>query len=94
MNIQAFLVLIVLLAVGTKTQSVSTDEKCTCSTVKSKFDCVALGCTFTPSTTTTAATCTSTPTALAVVSVYCGSISTPVTNCPKTRGCAFYDGKC
>ncbi|CAD8047285.1 unnamed protein product [Paramecium sonneborni] len=94
MNIQSFLVLSVLLTIGTKTQSVSSEEKCTCTTVKSKFDCVALGCTFTPSTTTTAATCTSTPTALAVVSVYCGSIQSPVTNCPKTRGCAFYDGKC
>ena len=80
MNIQSVLFLIMISPFSG--QSVTTEEKCTCSTVKSKFDCVALGCTFTPSTTTTAATCTSTPTALAVVSVYCGAIVNPAINCP------------
>lgn len=52
-------------------------DLCTCSTVKSKFDCISLGCTFTSATTTTSASCTSTPTALGVTSVYCGAIEKP-----------------
>lgn len=58
-------------------QSLMASDLCTCSTVKSKFDCISLGCTFTSATTTTSASCTSTPTALGVTSVYCGAIEKP-----------------
>ena len=85
---KTLIIVLVLLGTSFSTVTITLNDKCTCTLIKSKSDCINLSCSWLNDACVDSTTTTET----IPISVYCTSLDS--TTCPTIRGCALIGGNC
>ena len=85
---KTLIIFLVLFGISIGTATISLSDKCTCTLIKSKADCIDLQCSW----QNDACVESTITTEVVPISVYCTSLDS--TDCPTNIGCAYVDGSC